>query len=95
MDSKKPTTTIAHERMHRIEKYSNSKIDRPGKWNKSVMDVPQQSNGYHCGIYICMSAYWTCFLEEVPSFNHANVDDHGRESILTSIEKNRLVIFEM
>ena len=31
MDSKKPTTTIAHERMHRIEKYLNSKIDRPGK----------------------------------------------------------------
>ena len=95
MNLKKPTSTIVHERMHRIEKYLKSKIDHPGKWNKSVMDVPQQSNGYDCGIYVCMFVYWTCFLEEVPSFNQANVDDHGRESIFTSIEKNRFVIFEM
>ena len=94
MDSIKPSIVVAHKRMHYLERYMISVTSLCHGWNKVIMNVPQQRNNYDCGVYVCMFAYWTCLLDEIPQFDDKYVADHGRNTIFGSIEDNSLLTFD-
>ena len=78
MDSMKPSNVVVHKRMHNLESYMIPVTSLGHGWNKVIMNVPQQRNNYDCGVYVCMFAYWTCLLDEVPQFDDIYVADHGK-----------------
>ena len=94
MDSMKPSNVEAHKRMHYLERYMISVTSLRHGWNKVIMNVPQQTNNYECGVYVCMFAYWTCLLDQVPQFDDIYVADHGRNIIFGSIRESFLLRFD-
>ena len=94
MDSIKPSIVVAQERMHYLERYMISVTSLCHGWNKVIMNVPQQRNNYECGVYVCMFAYWTSLLDEIPQFDDIYVADHGRNMIFGSITESSLLRFD-
>ena len=46
---------------------------------------PQQTNGFDCGVFVCISAFWI-INGKTPSYNQRYIRRNGRKSIRKSIE---------
>ena len=54
---------------------------------------PQQTNGFDCGVFVCISAFWI-INGKTPSYNQRYIRHNGRSSIRQSIETEKLVAVE-
>lgn len=59
----------------------------PSDWRVEVAaNAPMQLNGYDCGVYVCMYAYYLS-VGRVPSFTQDDVSTFRRRILLNIVQK--------